>query len=289
MYFYTRFHVSKYRCMLNTLNCNGQILSLYDPIIMGVININDDSFYKESRYINPSKLIIKVGEMLAEGASIIDLGAISSRPGAIAVSEQVEMYRLLPLIELLVDAYPDIILSIDTFRSEVAKKSIAAGAHIINDISAGDLDVNMIETAANLQVPYIMMHMQGKPDTMQNQPTYADVLMEIISYFSKKIKIATDIGINDMIIDPGFGFGKTLEHNYTILRHLDTFSIFDRPVLAGLSRKSMIYRPLEIGPDESLNGTTALHMIALQKGASILRVHDVKAANDCIKLHKLLN
>lgn len=251
---------------------------------MGVLNLTPDSFYDGGRYKNDSTILAQVERMLSEGATFIDLGAYSSRPGADTVSEEEELQRILPVIRLLLDEFPKIILSIDTFRSQVAHLSIAAGAALINDISAGALDGQMMPTVARLGVPYIMMHMRGTPQTMQQLTEYDDLVYEVIHYFSERMATARRHGLHDLIIDPGFGFAKTMPQNYELLKKFDLFRQLNVPVLAGLSRKSMIYKVLETTPQEALNGTTALHMVALDKGASILRVHDVREAMECIKL-----
>ncbi len=271
-----------------TINCNGKLVDLSTPRIMGILNITPDSFFDGGQHNSIKKALIKAEKMVAEGADFLDVGGYSSRPGADFVSEKDELARVVPVVNALAKEFPEVNISVDTFRSKVAKATIENGAALINDISAGDLDNNMMATVAKLQVPYIMMHMQGTPENMQQNPTYNNVISDIRFYLSKKIKLAQELHINDVIIDPGFGFGKTLEHNYTLLNNLELFSCFNLPLLVGISRKSMIYKPLNITPDLALNGTTALHMIALQKGATILRVHDVKEAKECIKLFNLL-
>lgn len=252
---------------------------------MGILNLTPNSFYDGGKYQNETEIINQVKKMLLEGATFIDIGAYSSKPNAEFVSEEEELYRLLPIIELLVNKFPDILISVDTFRSNVAEKAIERGACIINDISAGKLDEKMIETVAKLQVPYIMMHMRGNSQTMQSLTNYEDVVKEMILYFSERIQVARSFGMNDIIIDPGFGFAKTLEQNYEVLQKLELFSMLELPFLVGISRKSMIYKTLENSPEEALNGTTVLNTIALQKGAKILRVHDVKEAVECVKLY----
>lgn len=271
-----------------TINCNGKLVDLSTPRIMGILNITPDSFFDGGQHNSIKKALIKAEKMVAEGADFLDVGGYSSRPGADFVSEKDELARVVPVVNALAKEFPEVNISVDTFRSKVAKATIENGAALINDISAGDLDNNMMATVAKLQVPYIMMHMQGTPENMQQNPTYNNVITDIKFYLSKKIKQAQELHINDVIIDPGFGFGKTLEHNYTLLNNLELFSCFNLPLLVGISRKSMIYKPLNITPDLALNGTTALHMIALQKGATILRVHDIKEAKECIKLFNLL-
>lgn len=269
---------------MSTINCKGRLIDLSTPKVMGILNVTPDSFYDGGMLKNTDEVVQKVEKMLAEGADFIDLGGYSSRPGANFVSEEEELNRVVPIVKILVEKFPDILLSIDTFRSEVAKKAIEAGAAIINDISAGKLDENMIPTVANLQVPYIMMHMRGTPETMQTLTEYTDLMKEINFYFSERIALARSFGLNDIIIDPGFGFAKTTEQNFELLQKLELLQIIDLPILAGISRKSMIYKSLENTPEEALNGTTFLHAFCLQKGAKILRVHDVKEAVECVKL-----
>ena len=253
-------------------------------IVMGILNLTSDSFFDGGKYNNEHAIITQVQLMLDEGATIIDIGAQSSRPGASSISAEEEIRRLEPIIKLLKDSFSNIIISIDTFSAKVAACCVRAGADIINDISAGELDNEMIDTIAKLQVPYIIMHMQGKPDTMQNNPTYSNVSKEILDYFANKIELLQSKGIEQIIIDPGFGFGKTIAHNYQLLNNLDTFQKFGIPVLAGTSRKSMIYKLLEQDPSAAINGTTVTNTIALLNGANILRVHDVKQAQECIKI-----
>ncbi|MFK7782253.1 dihydropteroate synthase [Psychroserpens sp.] len=256
---------------------------------MGILNVTPDSFYDGGRFRNSSAVMRQVDQMLEEGATFIDVGAYSSKPNADHISEPEELERILPIVDLLIKNFPEVKLSIDTFRSEVAKQCIEAGACMINDISAGHLDDKMLKTVAILKVPYIMMHMRGNPKTMQQQTEYDDLVKDIIFYFSERINKARTLGIHDLIIDPGFGFAKTLEQNYELLNKLELFKMTDLPVLAGLSRKSMIYKTLESSAEKALNGTTVLNTIALQKGASILRVHDVKEALECIKLTQQLH
>lgn len=271
-----------------TINCKDQLIDLSQPKVMGILNLTLDSFYDGGQYKSESDILRKVEGMLNEGATFIDLGAYSSRPGADEVSETKEENRLLPILELLAKHFPEALLSIDTFRASIAKKAIEAGAALINDISAGHLDDNMLPTIAKLKVPYIMMHMRGTPQTMQGLSDYEDLVKELNLYFSERIAEARNLGIIDLIVDPGFGFAKTLEQNYELLNKLEIMNIIGLPILVGLSRKSMIYKTLNTNADFALNGTTALHMIALQKGASILRVHDVKEAIECVKLHQQL-
>lgn len=273
---------------MSTLNCNGNLIDLSTPKAMGILNITPDSFFDGGKYKDEKAILEQVEKMLTEGATFIDVGAYSSRPGAAAVSEEEELQRMLPIVELTLKKFPNSILSIDTFRSKVAQRCLETGAALINDISAGKRDENMFATIAKFKVPYVMMHMKGTPGTMQSQTDYDNLLEDMLFYFSERIAAARKFGIHDIIVDPGFGFAKTLEQNYQLLQRLDFFHTFNVPVLAGLSRKSMIYKLLETTPQEALNGTTALHMIALSKGASILRVHDVKEAVECIKLFEQL-
>ncbi|MBP6127007.1 dihydropteroate synthase [Flavobacterium sp.] len=269
---------------MSTINCKGTLINLSTPKVMGIVNVTPDSFFDGGKLTDADSVVFQVEKMLEEGATFIDLGGYSSKPGAEFVSETEELNRVIPVVKLLVEKFPDILLSIDTFRSEVAKQAIENGAALINDISAGLLDENMLETAAKLQVPYIMMHMKGTPKTMQSLANYEDLLKEMNFYFSERIAKARRFGLNDIIIDPGFGFAKTLEQNYELLQNLELLQFHDLPILAGISRKSMIYKALETSPDEALNGTTFLHAFCLQKGANILRVHDVKEAVECVKL-----
>jgi dihydropteroate synthase len=267
-----------------TVNCKGKLIDLSTPKVMGILNVTPDSFYDGSRFKEESSVLNRVDQMLTEGATFIDVGAYSSRPGADHVSETEELQRILPIIEVLVKQFPEIILSIDTFRSEVAKQCIEAGAAMINDISAGQLDDKMMETIGKLQVPYVMMHMKGTPKTMQQHTDYDDLLKDIIYYFSERMAAAKAHKIIDVIIDPGFGFSKTLEQNYELLSRLELLKIIEKPILVGVSRKSMIYKLLNTTPEHALNGTSSLNTIALLKGAKILRVHDVKEAMECITL-----
>ncbi|GAA4269829.1 dihydropteroate synthase [Hyunsoonleella aestuarii] len=272
-----------------TINCKGQIIDLSTPKVMGVLNITPDSFYDGGKHKDETSMLYHVESMLKEGAAFIDLGAYSSRPNADHVSEAIELKRILPIVKLILKTFPDTLLSIDTFRSKVAKTCIDAGAALINDISAGKLDDNMLNTVADSKVPFIMMHMRGTPKTMQIQTNYNNLVKDILFYFSERIAAARALGIVDIIVDPGFGFAKTLEQNYQLLNELELFNIIETPLLVGLSRKSMIYKTLNTSAKEALNGTSVLNTIALQKGASILRVHDVKEAMECVKLIKLLN
>ena len=267
-----------------TINCKGKLIDLSIPKVMGVLNLTPDSFYDGGKYKDSASILKQVEHMLNEGATFIDVGAYSSRPNADDVSEDKELQRILPIVELILKTFPETLLSIDTFRSTIAKACIEAGAALINDISAGQLDENMLKTIAELQVPYIMMHMRGTPKTMQQLTDYDDLVKDIIFYFSERIITARDLGIIDVIIDPGFGFAKTLDQNFELLNKLELFKMIEKPMLIGVSRKSMIYKTLETSAKEALNGTTVLNTIGLQKGASILRVHDVKEAVECVKL-----
>jgi len=267
-----------------TINCKGTLLDLNSPKVMGILNITPDSFYDGGMYKDEISILNQTEKMLADGATFIDVGAYSSRPGAAEVSEEEELKRIVPVIELLIKKFPDIIISVDTFRSKVAKETISLGAAIINDISGGNLDSKMHETIAKLKVPYILMHMAGTPKTMQNNPTYEDVTKDLIYFFSEKIDQLHRLNISDIIIDVGFGFGKTIEHNFELLRNMSLFQHLDKPILAGLSRKSMLYKTLDITAQEALNATTSANTIALLNGANILRVHDVKEAVEAITL-----
>jgi dihydropteroate synthase len=272
-----------------TINCKGKLIDLSQPKVMGILNLTPNSFYDGGKYKDEIQVLNQVERMLGDGATFIDVGAYSSKPNAEFVSEEEELHRLLPIIELLVNKFPEVLLSVDTFRSQVAKKAIENGVALVNDISAGKLDEKMIETVAKLNVPYIMMHMKGNPKTMQSLTNYEDILKEMIFYFSERIAVARSFGVNDIVIDLGFGFAKTLEQNYEVLQKLELFSMLELPLLVGVSRKSMIYKTLGSSAEEALNGTTALNTIALQKGAKILRVHDVKEAVECVKLLSKLN
>ena len=270
------------------INCSGTIVEM-NPQVMGILNVTPDSFFDGGKYKSDVSFLQQTEKMLLQGASMIDIGAASSNPSSQPTSEDVELSRIIPIVEQISKAFPDSILSIDTFRSKVATECVYRGAAIINDISAGHLDQNMFKTVAELNVPYIMMHMRGKPQTMQSLTTYTDIIKEIIFYFSERISVARSYGISDLIIDPGFGFSKTIEQNFEILNHLEHFQILNLPILAGLSRKATIYKTLKSSAEEALNGTTVLNTIALQKGANILRVHDVREAMECIKLVSCLN
>lgn len=272
-----------------TLNCKGKLIDLSTPKVMGILNVTPNSFYDGGKFIGEIQILAQVEKMILEGATFIDIGAYSSKPNAEFVSEKEEVSRIFPIVNLIQKHFPETVLSIDTFRSEVAKNAIENGAAIINDISAGSLDDKMLETVAKYNVPYIMMHMKGTPQTMQTMTNYENIVKEMLFYFSEKIAKARSFGIHDLIIDPGFGFAKTLEQNYEVLQKLELFELLKLPLLAGFSRKSMIYKLLNSVPEEALNGTTVLNTIALTKGAKILRVHDVKEAMECIILFQKMH
>jgi dihydropteroate synthase len=271
-----------------TINCRGRLLSLEKPVVMGILNVTPDSFFDGGRYMAWNDILRQTEKMLREGAAIIDVGGVSSRPGANPVDEEEELRRVLPAVSLLAKEFPGILISIDTARSGVAKACVEAGAGIINDISAGRPDEAMYHTVASLGVPYVLMHKKGNPQTMQDNPVYEDVVQEILDFFIAEIARLRQAGVKDILLDPGFGFGKTVQHNYQLLKNLHVFRITDLPILAGLSRKSMICKVLGINPEKAMNGTTALHIIALQQGARILRVHDVKEAMEVILLWEAL-
>ena len=272
-----------------TLNCKGKLLVIDKPLVMGIVNATPDSFYDQQLNKGLDGIITLADKMISEGADILDIGGQSTRPGSERVSAEEEMERVLPVIQLLIEKYPGCKLSIDTYHSKVAKEAINSGASIVNDISGGEMDTVMLQTVAHLNVPYICMHMKGTPDNMQQQATYDDVVKEVLDFFINKIAECNRAGIKDIIIDPGFGFAKTINHNFTLLKNLAVFEMLDKPILAGLSRKSTIYRTLEITANEALNGTTVLNTLSLLNGASILRVHDVKEAKETIKLFNSYN
>lgn len=267
-----------------TINCNGKLIDLNTPRIMGILNLTPDSFFDGGRYQIEEEILKQVEIMLSEGATFIDLGGYSSRPGAKDVSAEDERSRVLPALELILKNFENILVSIDTFRSEIAQECIETGACMINDISAGSMDEKMFETAARLQVPYIIMHMKGTPQDMQTHTTYQNLVKDIIYYFSEKVFELRALGLNDIIIDPGYGFSKTLDQNYEILGCSELLKNLELPILTGISRKSMLYKVLECGPEDALNATTAAHSIALMKGTNILRVHDVKEASETIRI-----
>lgn len=274
---------------MQTINCKGTLIDLSLPKVMGIINTTPDSFYDGGKTTNLKEILSQAEKMLLEGATFLDIGGYSSRPGADEVSENEELSRVIPAIEEILKQFPEAILSIDTFRSAIAKKAVISGAAIVNDISGGAIDGDMFNTVSTLKVPYILMHMRGTPQNMITKTDYKNVTHEVIKYFSERIAKARAAGINDIIIDPGFGFAKTREQSFELLSNLELLSHFDAPILAGISRKSMIYKTLATTPNKALNGTTTLNTVALQKGASILRVHDVKEAIECIKLLNNLN
>ena len=267
------------------INANGRLMDLSEPQVMGILNVTPDSFYAGSRAETEQDIIRRLHQIMDEGASIVDIGGYSSRPGAQEVSAAEEMERLRMGLKLIRKHRPDAVVSVDTFRADVAKMCAEEyGVAIINDISAGQMDENMFPTIARLGIPYIIMHMKGTPQDMQVNPQYGHFLKEVFYYFSEKVQRLRDLGVKDIIIDPGFGFGKTLEHNYELMNHLEEFSLFELPLLVGVSRKSMIYKLLDITPQEALNGTTVLNTVALLKGANILRVHDVKEAVETVRI-----
>ncbi|MEE4001028.1 dihydropteroate synthase [Tenacibaculum sp. FZY0031] len=267
-----------------TINCKGTLVDLTKPKVMGILNVTPDSFFDGGRYKNENEVLVQVEKMLKEGAVFIDVGAYSSRPGAKHISEEEELQRMLPVVELLVKNFPEIMISVDSFRSRVAEQSIHAGAALINDISGGKMDEQMFETVAKLQVPYIMMHMQGTPQNMQQNPQYENVVTEVISFFAEQLFKLRELKVNDVIIDVGFGFGKTLDQNYELLKNLSLFKSLDVPILTGVSRKSMLYKLLGVTPKEALNATTVANTAALLNGTHILRVHDVKEAVEAVKI-----
>jgi dihydropteroate synthase len=271
-----------------TLNCNGQLIDLNTPKLMGILNVTPDSFYDGGRFKDEKSVLTQVEKLLKEGATFIDIGAYSSRPGADFVSKEEELKRLIPIVTSVVNNFPKSLISIDSFRSDVIKTAVEAGAAMVNDISGGQQDPLMFETVGALGVPYIIMHMRGTPQTMQQMTAYSDVVKEVYTYFSERIELARTHQIKDIILDLGFGFSKTTEQNFELLGMLEYYNNLNVPILAGLSRKSMIYKTLHTSANQALNGTTALHMVALQNGAKLLRVHDVKEAMECIKLYEAL-
>lgn len=272
-----------------TLNCNNTLIDLQTPRVMGIINVTPDSFYDGGKLSSTEAVLEQADQMIREGASFLDLGGYSSRPGAKDVSEEEEIQRIIGPIEQISKAFPNVPVSVDTFRNKVAKKAVEAGAAMVNDISGGLLDDEMIDTVSNLQVPYIMMHMRGTPQTMTKHTDYSNVTLDVLAYFSERIRRARKAGINDLIIDPGFGFAKTPEQSFELLNQFELFKQLELPLLVGVSRKSMIYRTLGVTAQDALNGTTALNTVALLKGASILRVHDVKEALECVTLVEKLS
>lgn len=271
-----------------SLNLNGQLLDLTIPRVMGILNITPDSFHDGGHYNSVDLALKQAEKMLSEGASILDIGGMSSRPGANILTPEEELSRVEPIVKSIIAHFPEAFVSIDTVHATVADKCLQLGTHMINDISAGTIDSKLWEVVAKHDVPYVLMHMQGKPSTMQKTPDYKDVILEVLDFFVKQVHRASEAGIRQIIIDPGFGFGKQIIHNYQLLNRLSDFQLLELPILAGISRKSMIWKVLENNPGEALNGTSALHMVALQQGSKILRVHDVKEAVEVIKLWEQL-
>lgn len=271
-----------------TINCNGQLIDLSIPKVMGIVNVTPNSFYDGGKLSDEKSVLLQVEKMLTDGATFIDIGGYSSKPNAEFVSEAEELQRVIPIVKSIVKEFPKTLLSVDTFRSQVAQRSVENGVVIVNDISAGNLDENMMRTVAQLRVPYSMMHMKGTPQTMQSLAQYDDLVKEILFYFSERIALARSFGISDVIVDPGFGFAKTLEQNFELLNKLELLQMLELPLLIGVSRKSMIYKTLSTDAEHALNGTTSLNTIALMKGAKILRVHDVKEAVECVHLYQKL-
>ena len=272
-----------------TLNCNGKILDLNSSVVMGIINITPDSFFEGHLNKKDAEILLMAEEMIENGASILDIGGQSTKPGSKRIDADEELNRVIPIIKAIRKNFPETIISIDTYYSKVATKAVESGADIVNDISAGNFDEEMIPTVGKLQVPYVCMHMQGTPETMQLNPTYSNITLEIIQFFNKKIEACRMAGINDIIIDPGFGFGKTIEQNFTLLREMLYLKMLDCPILVGVSRKGMIYKTLETTAENALNGTTVANTLALNNGASILRVHDVKEAKEAITIFNAYN
>ena len=277
--------------MLNpkrTLNCSGRLVSLEKPLVMGILNVTPDSFFDGGKHTQLDAQLKQAEKMLKEGATFIDVGGMSSRPGAEVITVEEELKRVIPTVEAIAVQFPEALVSIDTVNSKVAREAVTAGACMVNDISAGVFDQALYPTVDDLQVPYILMHMQGKPASMQDQPTYTDVVQEVLDFFIQEVGKLRALGVKDLIIDPGFGFGKTVAHNFTLLKKMHVFKMLDLPILAGVSRKSMICKVLKINPIDALNGTTALHLVSLQQGAKMLRVHDVKEAMEVIRLWEQL-
>ena len=267
-----------------TINCRGTLLDLSTPVVMGILNVTPDSFFDGGRYTGHDALLAQAEKMLAEGAQILDIGGMSTRPGAVVIDSDEELKRVLPAVQLRVTQFPNAIISVETVQAAVAAATLNAGAHMFTDIAAGRLDEAMLATVARARAPYVLMHMQGLPNNMQKNPYYENVTTEVAGFFAERVNACKQAGITDVILDPGFGFGKTVAHNYTLLRNLHYFTRMNLPVLAGVSRKSMICKPLGVSPEHALNGTTAANTIALLNGASILRVHDVKEASQAIKI-----
>lgn len=283
-----RILLSKLAIIKMTINCRGKILDFSIPKVMGILNITPDSFYDGGKYLNEEALIKQVEKMLNDGADIVDVGGMSSRPGAEIISAEEEIKRVLPVVQNIIKNFPEAIVSIDTLHSKTADICLKEGVHIINDITGGRYDEQMLTVVAKHKAPFIIMHMQGLPGTMQQNPTYQNVVNEIMDFFAERIAACKEAGILDLILDSGFGFGKTIEHNYTLLRNHQLFSTFHRPMLAGVSRKGMITKLLDIKASEALNGTTVLNTVALMNGASLLRVHDVKEAKEAVRLFSAL-
>ncbi len=271
-----------------TLNCKGKLLDLSTPLVMGILNVTPDSFYDGGRLDSDKKILTQTEKMIREGAAIIDVGGVSTRPGALAISLEEELERTIPVIRMLHKEFPETVLSIDTFRSAVAEAAFEHGASIINDISAGSFDEKMFSVVGKLGLPYVLMHIQGSPENMQKNPEYENVVEEVLGFMIAKIAELRNAGVKDIIIDPGFGFGKTVTHNFELLKNLHVFKILELPILVGISRKSMICKVLNVNPENALNGTTALHIVALQQGTKIIRAHDVKEALQTIRLFQQL-
>ncbi len=271
----------------SSLQIKGRLISLERPLVMGILNVTPDSFYDGGKFLDKENALQQCTQMLEEGADIIDIGGMSTRPGSERISDNEELRRIIPIVELISKTHPDAIISLDTYHGKTAKEGLETGAHIINDVSGGSMDDSLFEVLEQYRPPYILTHIQGTPKDMQDNPHYDQLMVELIKYFSEKRRQLTKIGVNDIIIDPGFGFGKTVEHNYDILHNLKSLKIMDLPVLVGLSRKSMLYKPIESVPENSLEATVAANTLALVQGADILRVHDVKAAVDTIKIVNL--
>jgi len=267
-----------------SVNCRGRLLDLTNPVVMGILNVTPDSFFDGGKFMEEEAIVKQVGQMLSAGAAIIDVGAASTRPGAGEIPVKDELSRLLPVLEMLTKEFPSAIFSVDTYHSDVAMKAVEKGAHLVNDISGGSMDENMFAVVGEMQVPYVLMHIKGTPADMQFDPVYENVTIEITDYFIRKLEKLHSFHVNDIILDPGFGFGKTVDHNFILLNHLNDFKIFGLPVMAGISRKSIVCRTLGVKPADALNGSTVLHVLALQQGAKILRVHDVKEAVEAIRL-----
>ena len=272
--------------MLQHLNIGGRLLPLTPPLVMGILNVTEDSFYDGGQYRTAEAIVKRAGEMLSAGADIIDIGAMSTRPGAADISEQEEINRIECAVRLVKERFPEAVVSVDTWRASVARAAVQNGADMINDVSGGTFDSGMIPTIGQLQVPYCLMHTPAKPDIMQQHTDYQDIIAEMLQFFGQQIEKLHEVHVHDIILDPGFGFGKTLEQNYFVLQNMDAFKVFNLPILVGVSRKSMIYKLLETTPNNALNGTTVVNTIALMKGAHILRVHDVKEAVEVRKIYR---